>query len=86
MLARVFKILRGVIGGALMLIGLAVVALVWWLSGSSEKASEVEQIAQPVVASCDCASGATCTGPRGGRYCLDGAGKKRYLARDKSVE
>lgn len=29
-------------------------------------------------ASCDCASGAVCTGPRGGRYCIRQDGKKQY--------
>lgn len=29
-------------------------------------------------ADCSCASGATCTGPRGGQYCLTDGGNKRY--------
>lgn len=30
---------------------------------------------------CACAAGAWCEGPRGGSYCLDAGGKKRYRAR-----
>lgn len=28
---------------------------------------------------CDCGSGATCTGPRGGVYCITSGGNKRYF-------
>lgn len=30
------------------------------------------------TADCACASGAECVGPRGGKYCLDPAGRKKY--------
>lgn len=50
-----------------------------------ERAAPVAEPAAPVVAQaaadgagCACASGAVCTGPRGGQYCLDDGGKKRY--------
>lgn len=81
MLTRIFMILRGVISGALILIGGLVVLLVWWLSGSSKSDSEVAQVAEPVIASCDCTAGATCIGPRGGRYCFRPDGSKAYEAR-----
>ncbi|MEZ2740949.1 hypothetical protein [Comamonas jiangduensis] len=31
--------------------------------------------------SCSCRSGAVCTGPRGGRYCLSDSGRKSYVRR-----
>ena len=41
--------------------------------------SKSAPIAAPVVESCECSAGATCTGPRGGRYCLTTSGSKRYM-------
>jgi hypothetical protein len=79
-------------GVALFVLGVAVVRL---SSGDGPKKEEkVEQLPAAVVApvavpekvgpaaaqACDCASGAVCTGPRGGQYCLDADGKKRYRA------
>lgn len=82
MLAKILKGLRWVIGGALMLVGLLVVLLVWFLSGGEkkqpEKISEPLPIAAPVVESCECSTGAICTGPRGGKYCLTPSGNKKY--------
>ena len=31
-----------------------------------------------LAADCACYSGAECVGPRGGKYCLDQAGRKKY--------
>ncbi len=31
-----------------------------------------------LTADCPCASGAECVGPRGGKYCLDAEGRKKY--------
>jgi hypothetical protein len=42
------------------------------------KPAEDMAAGQVEKASCDCAAGAVCTGPRGGQYCLDADGKKRY--------
>jgi hypothetical protein len=33
--------------------------------------------------SCSCDSKEVCIGPKGGKYCFDDSGKKRYLVRDK---
>lgn len=82
MFAKILKGLRWVIGGALMLVGLLVVLLVWFLSGGEKKQPEKISVPLPVAAqvveSCDCSAGATCTGSRGGRYCLAPSGAKRY--------
>ncbi|WP_315859834.1 hypothetical protein [Rhizobium leguminosarum] len=37
------------------------------------------QMAPTVGADCSCRSGAYCTGPRGGRYCMTDGGQKSYL-------
>lgn len=37
------------------------------------------QMAPTVSGECSCRSGAYCTGPRGGRYCMTDGGKKSYL-------
>ncbi|TBZ41892.1 hypothetical protein E0H47_10160 [Rhizobium leguminosarum bv. viciae] len=37
------------------------------------------QMAPTVSGECSCRSGAYCTGPRGGRYCITDGGKKSYL-------
>ncbi|SDX54446.1 Endonuclease YncB, thermonuclease family [Thiocapsa roseopersicina] len=38
--------------------------------------------AKPSVGACPCDSGRTCTGPRGGIYCLRGSGTKQYFKRE----
>lgn len=68
-------------------------AAVWWYSGKGDSGTENDAgkvqpaamvVSGPAVAEkpapvdCSCASGATCTGPRGGQYCLTGDGNKRY--------
>lgn len=35
--------------------------------------------AQPVGGACGCGAQIACIGPRGGKYCIQGNGKKRYL-------
>ncbi|QIO47148.1 hypothetical protein HA464_06685 [Rhizobium leguminosarum bv. trifolii] len=37
------------------------------------------QMAPTVSGECSCRSGAYCTGPRGGRYCMTDGGQKSYL-------
>ncbi|MDC9835675.1 hypothetical protein [Rhizobium binxianense] len=37
------------------------------------------QMAPTVSEDCSCRSGAYCTGPRGGRYCMTDGGQKSYL-------
>lgn len=37
-----------------------------------------EQGGGAVVEVCDCSTGAVCTGPRGGKFCVDASGNKRY--------
>ncbi len=45
----------------------------------SESAPAVVQVEKPApVVSCDCAAGAVCVGPKGGRYCLRPDGSKKY--------
>lgn len=46
------------------------------------KPAESKAAAPEVVpdAGCACLRGAVCTGPRGGQYCLDADGRKRYKA------
>ena len=85
MLAKILRVLRWVIGGALLIIGVSCVVLLWWLSGAKddikkqpEKINEPLPIAAPVVESCECSTGAICTGPRGGKYCLTPSGNKKY--------
>jgi len=42
-------------------------------------APAVVQVEKPApVVSCDCAAGAVCVGPKGGRYCLRPDGSKKY--------
>lgn len=54
------------------------------LPKEEKPAPQVAQV-QPVtekaaaVESCDCDSGAVCTGPKGGKYCLTKSGNKKYL-------
>ena len=89
MLAKMGRFVLAVTKGALLTIGAAVVALVWWFSSGDGKPKEggpgpvpvaaVEKQAGP-DAGCACASGVLCTGPRGGQYCLDADGKKKYRA------
>lgn len=43
--------------------------------------AQAQAVAEPAAPGCDCAAGAVCTGPRGGKYCLTAEGKKRYLDR-----
>jgi endonuclease YncB( thermonuclease family) len=38
------------------------------------------------AAACPCGSGAVCTGPKGGRFCVAEGGKKRYLPRQDEAE
>jgi len=61
------------------------------ISGSKKDCSaELGSMAQPLFSApapeaaasdCSCRSGAMCTGPRGGRYCTDDAGRKSYERR-----
>ncbi|ACE92265.1 hypothetical conserved protein [Rhizobium etli CIAT 652] len=37
------------------------------------------QMTPTISGDCSCRSGAYCTGPRGGRYCMTDGGKKSYL-------
>ncbi|TCA18755.1 hypothetical protein E0H68_03690 [Rhizobium leguminosarum bv. viciae] len=39
------------------------------------------QMAPTTAGECSCRSGAYCTGPRGGRYCMTDSGNKSYLRR-----
>lgn len=43
--------------------------------------AQVEKRTLPAAESCACGSGALCTGPRGGRYCLRPDGSKEYEKR-----
>jgi hypothetical protein len=38
------------------------------------------QMTPALSSECSCRSGAYCTGPRGGRYCMTDGGKKSYLS------
>jgi len=42
-------------------------------------ASQAQPAAVPVAENCECATGGSCTGPRGGRYCIAEGGQKKYL-------
>lgn len=84
---------RAVAGSAVVLVVAVLVAVM--LGGSAgEKglaaadsgaavvvAAQAQAVAEPAAPGCDCAAGAVCTGPRGGKYCLTAEGKKRYLDR-----
>ncbi|MGG7579740.1 hypothetical protein [Rhizobium sp. Nf11,1] len=37
------------------------------------------EMSPAVSGECSCRSGAYCTGPRGGRYCISDSGKKSYM-------
>jgi len=86
MFGKIGGFVLGVAKWSLLAIGALVVALVWWLSSGDGKPAEVkvEEVAPAVqvesapAVSCDCAAGAFCTGPRGGRYCLRPDGSKKY--------
>lgn len=93
MLAKVAGFVFALAKWFLLIVGALVVGLVWWLvsgDGKPKPAKEAEPVAaieqraadvpaaQDVV--CACSSGAVCTGPRGGQYCLTADGKKRYRA------
>ncbi|WP_413711666.1 hypothetical protein [Rhizobium sp. Rhizsp82] len=41
--------------------------------------SPAPEMTPTVSGDCSCRSGAYCTGPRGGRYCISDNGKKSYL-------
>lgn len=43
-----------------------------------EGAADGKPSGAAVVEVCDCASGAVCVGSRGGRFCVDASGSKRY--------
>lgn len=47
-------------------------------AGSGERQSFTAPKATKAQGKCPCSSGAMCTGPRGGRYCLTPAGNKSY--------
>lgn len=73
------------------LLVLAVSALVGWGGVVLYKSWGVwsdaltEDSAPPVVAdaeACACGSNSLCTGPRGGRFCVDSSGNKRYRTKD----
>lgn len=93
MVGKILGAVWGVAKWSLIAVGAVVVAFVWWLSsgGESQKAAPVavpKVEAAPVqleAAGCDCAAGAVCAGPKGGRYCLRPDGSKKYVGRaDKS--
>ena len=48
-----------------------------WRGGGSKAAP-----AKPSSGACPCDSGRTCTGPRGGIYCVRESGSKKYFPRD----
>lgn len=41
---------------------------------------QAQAAADQAAPGCDCASGAICTGPRGGKYCITAENKKRYIS------
>lgn len=74
-----------VVLGLLVAVGVATVAAVLWLAGVFGGGSvkeggrvPVEVSAPAAVDGCDCAAGAVCVGPKGGRYCLRPDGSKKY--------
>lgn len=93
MFAKILRVVRGLLGGVLMTIGIVVVALIWWLSsgsGASSKPGPAVQVDAPLTravaeddagAACPCAAGQMCQGPRGGRYCIKPDGSKKYEAK-----
>lgn len=49
-------------------------------TGTAGTSAQTLLAAPAVVRSgCSCSSGAYCTGPRGGRYCMTSGGSKRYM-------
>lgn len=86
MLRKLGGVVGKLVSGIFMAIGIAVVTaigLIWWNWGGEKKPPE--PVAQVEAATpgdaCACAAGAWCEGPRGGSYCLDAGGKKRYRAK-----
>lgn len=91
-LAR-FGVSKGRAGaGAAVVLVVAVLAGVMFNGSAGEKGSamaapgaaavvggQAPAVAEPAGAGCECAAGAVCTGPRGGKYCLTAEGKKRYI-------
>ena len=87
MFGKIAGFVLGVAKWSLLAIGALVGALVWWLSsGDGKKPAALVEKPAPVVVqgesaqavSCDCAAGAVCVGPKGGRYCLRPDGSKKY--------
>lgn len=62
--------------GALLV--LVAVLAVFGVSEGKKEAEPVVVHSEKAAESCECASGAVCAGPRGGKYCLTTAGAKKY--------
>lgn len=84
MLGKLARVVLGMAKGVLIGIGTVVVVVVLWVESGDGKPKAKEAVpvpmvqAEPVPERCACSSGAVCTGPRGGQYCLDEGGRRRY--------
>lgn len=85
MLEKIWRwVVRSVLG-VLASIGVLAVVTVLWLAGvfgggaGKQGTRAPVEVSEPaVVEGCDCAAGAVCVGPKGGRYCLRPDGSKKY--------
>lgn len=91
MYAKIAKWLGGAVVVVLSLVGVLAVVVVWnlgaWFEAWGEPVvktvpavvSVVPAVdASPAVEVCSCGSGVQCTGSRGGKFCVDESGNKRY--------
>lgn len=78
-LARAFAV--GVVAAAAG-VGLSALGAAWLLAGWLGHENEAQAVkGEDMAAQCVCGAGSVCEGPRGGRFCVDADGKKRYLQR-----
>jgi hypothetical protein len=91
MFAKIAKWLGGAVVVVLSLVGVLAVVVVWNLGAWFKAWGEPVVKPVPAVVSvvpavdapppgevCSCGSGVQCTGSRGGRFCVDESGNKRY--------
>ncbi|MCK6410990.1 MAG: hypothetical protein L6Q55_01020 [Azonexus sp.] len=71
--------MRGLIFMAMLALALATQAAPAKKAARSRPVGGIAYTQPRPVVSCACVDGAYCVGPRGGRFCINGSGRKRYF-------